>query len=70
MIDVYAALAKSHPQARMILTVHDELLFEAPKDQAEDIAAVVKDKMSNAVKLNVPLDVDAGIGENWTEAKG
>jgi DNA polymerase I len=70
MIDVYAALAKSHPQARMILTVHDELLFEAPKDQADDIAAVVKDKMSNAVKLNVPLDVDAGIGENWTEAKG
>jgi DNA polymerase-1 len=70
MIDVYAALAASHPKARMILTVHDELLFEAPKDQADDIAAVVKDKMSNAVKLNVPLDVDAGIGENWTEAKG
>jgi DNA polymerase-1 len=70
MIDVDAALSKSHPQARMILTVHDELLFEAPKDQADEVAAVVKDKMSNAVKLNVPLDVDAGIGENWTEAKG
>ena len=35
----------------MILTVHDELLFEAPKEEAEDVAAVVKDKMSNAVKL-------------------
>jgi DNA polymerase-1 len=70
MIDVHAALAKSHPQARMILTVHDELLFEARKEEAEDVAAVVKDKMSNAVKLTVPLDVDAGIGENWTEAKG
>jgi DNA polymerase-1 len=70
MIDVYAALAKTHPQARMILTVHDELLFESPEDQAQDVAALVKERMSNAVKLNVPLDVDAGIGKNWTEAKG
>ncbi len=52
----------------MILTVHDELLFESPKDEADDVAALVKEKMSSAVKLNVPLDVDAGIGENWTEA--
>jgi DNA polymerase I len=70
MIDVHAALKKANPQARMILTVHDELLFESPRDQADDVAALVKDKMSNAVKLNVPLDVDAGTGENWTEAKG
>lgn len=70
MIDVDAALAASHSKARMILTVHDELLFESPKDQADEVAAMVKDKMSKAVKLNVPLDVDAGIGENWTEAKG
>ncbi len=70
MIDVDAALTAAHPKAKMILTVHDELLFEAPEDQAEDVAALVKDKMSNAVKLNVPLDVDAGIGKNWTDAKG
>ena len=70
MIDVDAELAKSHPTSRMILTVHDELLFEAPEDQASDVAAMVKDKMSSAVKLNVPLDVDAGIGKNWTDAKG
>ncbi|HWI18914.1 MAG TPA: DNA polymerase I [Vicinamibacterales bacterium] len=70
MIDVSAALAKAHPQAKMILTVHDELLFESPKDQADDVAALVKDKMSSTVKLSVPLDVDAGIGENWTDAKG
>ncbi len=70
MIDVHAALAASHPQARMILTVHDELLFEAPKDQADDVSALVKAKMSGAVKLNVPLDVDVGIGEDWREAKG
>jgi DNA polymerase-1 len=70
MIDVQAALKRAHPKARMILTVHDELLFESPKDQAEDVSELVKEKMSKAVKLNVPLDVDAGIGENWTEAKG
>lgn len=70
MIDVDAALKAVRSSAKMILTVHDELLFESPEDQAEDVAALVKDRMSNAVKLNVPLDVDAGIGENWTEAKG
>jgi DNA polymerase-1 len=69
MIDVHAALAAQHAGARMILTVHDELLFEAPKDQADDVAALVKEKMSKAVPLRVPLDVDVGIGENWKEAK-
>jgi DNA polymerase-1 len=70
MIDVHGALAAAHPRARMILTVHDELLFESPQNEADDVAALVKQKMSSAVKLNVPLDVDAGIGANWTEAKG
>ena len=70
MIDVHGALAEAHPRARMILTVHDELLFESPQDEADAVAALVKQKMSSAVKLNVPLDVDAGIGANWTEAKG
>ena len=55
----------------MILTVHDELLFESPKDQADDVSALVKEKMSSAVTLSVPLDVDVGIGENWRRsAKG
>jgi DNA polymerase-1 len=53
----------------MILTVHDELLFEAPVDQADEVASLVGDKMSSAVKLAVPLDVDVGIGENWKDAK-
>jgi len=69
MIDVHAALAMSHPRARMILTVHDELLFEAPKEEADAVAAIVKAKMAAAVPLRVPLDVDVGIGENWKEAK-
>jgi len=69
MIDVHAALA-SKPQGRMILTVHDELLFEVPKDEAEEFAAMVRDRMQAAAPLNVPLTVDVGIGMNWKEAKG
>jgi DNA polymerase-1 len=49
--------------------VHDELLFEAPADQSEEVGAAVRETMSHAVPLNVPLDVDVGIGENWKEAK-
>ncbi|MGH9383652.1 MAG: DNA polymerase I [Vicinamibacterales bacterium] len=69
MIHVYAALKTEHPRASMILTVHDELLFEAPTDEADAVAALVKSKMASAVQLHVPLDVDVGIGENWKEAK-
>ena len=68
MIDVHAALAP-HPEARMILTVHDELLFEVPKARAEEIAALVRERMQWAAALNVPLTVDVGIGENWKDAK-
>ena len=67
MIDVHAALP---PDARMILTVHDELLFEAPEPDAREVAELVRTKMASAVELSVPLTVDVGIGRNWKEAKG
>ena len=69
MIDVHAALASEFPQARMILTVHDELLFEAPEQITDSVAALVREKMAATVPLSVPLDVDVGIGDNWKEAK-
>ena len=69
MIDVYAALA-GRTDAQMILTVHDELLFEAKKESAEEIVGIVRDRMQHAATLDVPLTVDVGIGENWKEAKG
>ena len=53
----------------MILTVHDELLFEVPKDGADDLAALVREQMQAAATLDVPLTVDVGIGENWKDAK-
>ena len=68
MIDVHTAL-QPHPDARMILTVHDELLFEVRKADADKIAAVVGDKMQSAAALLVPLTVDVGIGNNWKDAK-
>ena len=68
MIATHAALA-SIPTARMILTVHDELLFEVSEDRAEETAALVRDRMQGAATLNVPLIVDVGIGRNWNEAK-
>jgi DNA polymerase-1 len=69
MIDLHAELPARGFATRMILTVHDELLFEAPRDEAEAAAALVKERMENVVSLSVPLTVDAGIGENWKEAK-
>jgi DNA polymerase-1 len=72
MIDVHAALAArpGAQTARMILTVHDELLFEVPGNEADEVAGIVRDRMQSAVSLKVPLTVDVGIGENWKEAKG
>jgi DNA polymerase-1 len=71
MIDVHRELpALSDGQARMILTVHDELLFETPASMADRVAEGVRELMQSAVKLSVPLTVDVGIGENWKEAKG
>jgi DNA polymerase-1 len=69
MIDVHGGLKTVFPQARMILTVHDELLFESPVDQTDAVAAFVREKMAHAVTLAVPLDVDVGTGDNWKEAK-
>jgi DNA polymerase-1 len=69
MIDLHAELSRSRLKARMILTVHDELLFETPHEEAEEAAALVREKMEQAVKLDVPLDVDVGIAENWRDAK-
>ncbi len=68
MIDVHAALVP-HPEARMILTVHDELLFEVPLERADEYAAIVRERMESAATLNVPLTVDVGIGRSWKEAK-
>jgi DNA polymerase-1 len=67
MLGVHRALSSS--DARMILTVHDELLIETPKDAASDVAERLRRAMEGAATLDVPLTVDVGIGPNWREAK-
>ena len=59
--------AESHP-ARMILQVHDELVFEVPEDLAESLRETVRDRMEGVFSLRVPLLVDVGVGANWREA--
>ena len=69
MIQVDKALTGRFPEARMILQVHDELVFDVPETQADEVGQAVRELMENAVKLDVPVRVDLGVGHNWLEAK-
>jgi DNA polymerase I len=69
MLAVAEAFKKEKLTARMILQVHDELVFEVPKKEVEKTTAVVKKAMEEAVKIDVPLDVEIGSGKNWVDAK-
>ena len=69
MIDLYEELPRRGLQTRMILTVHDELLFEGPREEGEAAAGIVRERMENAVALTVPLTVDVGVADNWRDAK-
>jgi DNA polymerase-1 len=69
MIALHAELPRRGLKTRMILTVHDELLFEAPQEEAERAADAVRERMEGATALKVPLTVDVGIAENWRDAK-
>ncbi|WP_290848607.1 DNA polymerase, partial [Henriciella sp.] len=72
MIEMPGALAAKKLDARMLLQVHDELVFECPEDQAEDTIAVIRRVMQKAplpaLDLSVPLDVDANAAKTWAEA--
>jgi DNA polymerase-1 len=73
MIDLHQVLLERRAAgsgARMTLTVHDELLFEAPEGEADDIADLVRRGMEGAARLSVPLVVEVGVGPNWKVAKG
>jgi DNA polymerase-1 len=68
MIHVDRRLSAERWSARMLLQVHDELVFEAPPDEVERLKAMVKEEMSGAAELTVPLVVDVGVGETWADA--
>jgi len=69
MIAIDRRFRTEHPEARLLLTVHDELVIEAPESQAEPVAKIVKEEMEGVAQLKVPLVVDAGWGPSWYEAK-
>ncbi|MCD6417733.1 DNA polymerase I [bacterium] len=68
MISIHRELEEQKFSARMLLQVHDELVFEFPPGEEKSLVELVREKMSNVVKLKVPLVVDIGIGRNWGEA--
>ncbi len=68
MINIHKKMAVENYKSKMLLQVHDELVFDAHKDELDKLQKMIKSEMENAYKLEVPLEVDLGIGDNWLEA--
>ena len=68
MVSMQAALNKHQLNARMIMQVHDELVFDVPVDEVAQLEGLIESAMADAVKLAVPLVVDMSTGQSWLEA--
>jgi DNA polymerase-1 len=68
MIKISDEMKRKKLKSRMIMQVHDELVFEVHKDETDIMKVIVKDIMESALKLNVPIVVDIGTGNSWNEA--
>ena len=68
MIHIHQWLTKEKLKTKMILQVHDELVFDLHKKEADTVKPKVIELMRNAIQLEVPMDVEVGVGENWLEA--
>ncbi len=68
MVKVDRALKAAGLKTKMVLQIHDELLFDTPKDEVEQVKEIVKREMEGAMSLGVPLEVSVGVGANWLEA--
>ena len=69
MIDIYEEFEKKNLKSKMILQIHDELIFNVYEKEKNEVKSIIKDKMENVYKLNVPLIVDIEEGKNWYDAK-
>lgn len=69
MIEVDKALKEKHLKSQMILQVHDELIFDVFEDELEEVMSLVKEKMENCIKMDVPLIVEGNYAKNWCELK-
>ncbi|MGB5386928.1 MAG: DNA polymerase I [Eudoraea sp.] len=68
MVNIHTKLKEGNFKTKMLLQVHDELVFDVFKPELEDVQVMIRTEMENAYELLVPLDVEVGIGENWLEA--
>ena len=69
MVEVYKKFKENNIKTKMIIQVHDELIFDVVESEKDKVEAIVKDTMENIIKLDVPLKVSADYGKNWYEAK-
>jgi len=70
MIRISRRLKREARRSRMLLQIHDELIFEVPDEESEPMKDLVREEMEGALSLSVPLKVDIGVGSNWSEAHG
>lgn len=68
MIEIDKEMTARDMKSKMILQVHDELVFDVCKEELEMIQEIVRDKMLNALPLSIPIEVNLNTGENWLEA--
>jgi DNA polymerase-1 len=68
MINIQSELIKRNTKTKMILQVHDELVFDAHKSEVEKLKPIIKKLMENAMPLKVPVNVEIGVGDNWLDA--
>ena len=69
MLNVHHRMTREAVQARMLLTVHDELVFEAPPQELKALAALAREEMTGAMTFSVPLKVDVAAGPNWLDVE-
>ena len=69
MVEIYREFNNRKLKSKMLIQVHDELVFNVTKDELETVKKIVKDIMENTFKLRVPLKVEIAYGSNWYEAK-
>ena len=65
----FISFKENNIQSKMLLQVHDELIFDVKKEEKDEVIRIVKDKMENAIKLDVPIKVSSDLGTNWYDTK-
>ena len=68
MIDIFESFNNKNLQSKMIMQVHDELVFDVHKNEIEEVQKIVSDKMKNAIQISVPIEIEMSTGDNWLEA--